>query len=557
MNTLRTAALVVTSLALPFGAWARAPSGLSGDIGYPEARRDSTVDHYFGTDVPAPYQWMENLDDPALARWVEAENKLTFTYLAKIPVRKWIQQRLKTLWNYPRTSTPTQVAGGRIFFSRNTGLQNQSVLYVQDSPGAEPRELLDPNALSPDGSIALLGAWPSPDGKYLAYSLSQGGSDWQTIHVRDVATGKDLPDAIQWVKFSGASWTTDDGGFFYARYPAPPAGHAISQQVVHQKLYYHRLGTPQSADVLIYARPDLPRWVIGADVSEDGRYLFVSLVNGTAPENELFYADLGRGHRPNVTARLKPLYTKNDAQYDPVGVVGGTLYLRTTLDAPKGRIVAARLANADPAHWREVVPEGDGVIQGASLADGRILVDDLTVAKSRLRLFATDGKALGRIGLPTLGTVGGISARNDSHVVYYGFMSFLYPTSVYAYDVKSGKSATFFEPKVDFDPSRYETRQVFYTSKDGTKVPMFIVVEEGREAGRDQSHHTLRVRRLRHHGHAELQPGAARVVRAGRRVRGGEPARRRHLRRGVASRRHARPQAERLRRFRLGRPLSH
>ncbi len=475
MNKTRITSLVLASLALALGACARAPSGPSGKIEYPQARRDSTVDHYFGTDVPVPYQWMENLDDSALARWVEAENEVTFAYLGKIPIRNWIHQRLTTLWNYAKTSTPRQVAGGRIFFSKNTGLQNQSVLYVQDSPGAEPRELLDPNTLSPDGSIALLGSRPSPDGKYLAYSLSQGGSDWQTIHVRDVATGKDLPDSVQWVKFSGASWTLDDGGFFYARYPAPPAGHAISQQVMNQKLYYHRLGTPQSKDLLVYARPDLPRWIIGADVSEDGRYLFVSLVNGTAPENELFYADLGRGRRPNVGARLRPLYTKNDAQYAPVGLVGGTLYLQTTLDAPKGRIVATRLSSPDPAHWREVVPEGDGVIQAASMADGRILVDYLAVAKSRLSLFGTDGKALGQIELPTLGSVAGISARNDSHTVYYGFTSFLYPTSAYAYDVESGKTTTFFQPKVDFDPSQYETKQVFYTSKDGTKVPMFIV----------------------------------------------------------------------------------
>ncbi len=471
--------LVPVALLFALAACSGAPSGPSGRIQYPEARRDSTVDHYFGTAVPAPYQWMENLDDTAVKNWVAAENKVTYAYLSKIPVRDWIHHRLTTLWNYAKESTPRQVEGGTIFFSKNTGLQNQSVLYVQDGPSATPRELIDPNSLSSDGSIALLGAVPSPDGKYLAYSLSQGGSDWMTIHVRDVATGKDLPDSIQWVKFSGPSWTLDDGGFFYSRYPEPPKGRAISHQVVNQKLYYHKLGTPQSSDVLIYARPDLPRWIVGGDVSENGHYLFVSLVNGTAPENELYYADLGNPRRPNVRARLKALYTKNDAQYSPVGMEGRTLFLHTTLDAPKGRIVATRLSNPDPAHWRVVVPEGEGVIQGASMADGRILVNRLVVAKSQLSLYGTDGKALGQVDFPTLGSVSGISARNDSHTVYYGFTSFLYPTSVYAYDVRTGKSTPLFRPKVDFDPSKYETKQVFYTSKDGTKVPMFIVAAKG------------------------------------------------------------------------------
>lgn len=479
MHQPRAASLVLTSVALTVAACARAPAGPSGLVQYPQARRDSTVDHYFGTAVPAPYQWMENLDDPALAQWVEAENQVTFSYLSKIPVRDWIRQRLTTLWNYAKEDTPEQVAGGRIFFSRNTGLQNQSIRYVQEGPGAEPRQLLDPNTLSPDGSVALLRTTPSPDGKYLAYALSQGGSDWTTIRVRNVATGEDLPDSVQWVKFSGPSWTTDDGGFFYSRYPTPPAGHAISQPVVNQTLYYHRLGTPQSADPLIYARPDLPSWIIRGQVSEDGRYLFVSLVNGTAPENELFYADLGNPGRPDVAAPLQPLYTQNDAQYAPVGNQGGTLFLQTTLDAPRGRVVATRLSDPDPAHWTEVVPEGDGVIQGASLADGRILVNDLVVAKSRLSFFGTDGKALGQIELPTLGSVSRISARDDSRTVYYGFTSFLYPTSVYAYDVESGASTPFFQPRVDFDPSQYDTKQVFYPSKDGTKVPLFIVAKKG------------------------------------------------------------------------------
>ena len=473
MGPFRTLAIVLPALAAAatFAHAQPAPSELK----YPPARRDTTVDDYFGTRVPAPYQWMENLDSPAVEQWVEAENKLTFSYLEKIPVRNWIKDRLTALWNYEREGTPEMVEGGRIFFSKNSGLQNQSVVYVQDSPTAAVRELLDPNKLSPDGSEALLGYQPSPRGVYLAYNLSQGGSDWLTIHVRDVASGKDLPDTIRWVKFSGLAWTEDGKGFFYSRYPEPPSGKAISQRVIDQKLYYHRLGTEQSADALVYARPDLPEWVIGGSVTEDGRYLFVYLQNGTAPQNELFYLDLGDPLKPSISGTPKPLYTKNDAEYTVVGHAGKTLFIQTTLDAPKRRIVAASLDQPEPAHWRVLVPEGEGVIQGATMAGGRILVDYQVVAKSRLSLFSTEGKPEGEIRLPALGSVSGISARNDSQTVYYGFTSFLYPESVYRHDLKQGTAEVFFKPKVNFDPSPYDLKQVFYPSKDGTKIPMFIV----------------------------------------------------------------------------------
>ncbi len=448
-------------------------------LSYPTAQRGKVVDNYSGTRVAAPYRWMENLDSPAVKQWVEAENNLTFSYLAKIPLRGWMNKRLTQLWNYAKESTPEQIAGEALFFSRNSGLQNQSVVYVQSSPSAKARVLLDPNTLSKDGSIALAFSVPSPDGKYLTYALSQGGSDWETIHVRDVATGKDLSDAVRWVKFSGISWTNDQKGFFYSRYPQPPKGKAISQAVVNQKLYYHRLDTPQSADKLIYARPDHPRWIIGGDVGEDGRYLFVYLVNGTSPNNELYYADLGNPQKPNIGAQLKPLYTENDAQYSPIGVSKGTLYLQTTLAAPKGRIVAAMLDDPASKHWRVVVPESEGVLKGATMADGRILANYQIVAKSEVRFFATDGKAQGTLALPGIGTVYGLSARNDSKTLYYGFTSYLYPSTVYRYDLASGKTSAFFKPDVAFDPSNYETKQVFYPSKDGTMIPMFIVARKG------------------------------------------------------------------------------
>ena len=465
-----------------------APASL-GALRYPAAQRDTTVDDYSGTRVPAPYQWMENLQSPALHRWVEAQNALTGAYLAKIPVRPWMRARLSQLWNYPREGTPLQVSGSRIFFRRNSGLQNQSVLYVRDSPTAAPRVLIDPNRLSPDGSIALADFEPSPDGRYLAYALSVGGSDWETLHVLDVSTGRTLSDAVRWVKFSNIAWTNDDGGFFYSRYPAPPRNNRINERLVDQALYYHALGEPQSADRLVYRRPDLPRWNIDGWVSEDGHYLFITLENGTAPRNELFYGDLRHAHHPGRTAGILPLFTRNDAQYGVVGEVHGTVYLQTTLQAPRQRIVAARLADPAPAHWRSVVPQGAGVIASAALAGGRLLVQWQDVAVSRLTLYSTAGRTLAELALPSLGSVVGLSARADSNSIYYAFTSFLSPASVYRYVVDRASTTTLFRPAVPFDASAYEIRQVFYASKDGTRVPMFIVAKRGLRL--DGSHPTI------------------------------------------------------------------
>jgi prolyl oligopeptidase len=445
---------------------------------YPVAARDQIVAEYFGTRVPAPYRWMENMQSPALHRWVAAENRLTDDYLAKIPVRGWMNRRLTQLWNYAKETTPLEVAGSRIFFRRNAGLQNQSVLYVQDSPSASPRVLIDPNTLSPDGSVALVDAQPSPDGRYLAYALSAGGSDWETLRVLDVSTGKTLPDSVQWVKFSNIAWTNADNGFFYSRYPTPRKGNQINQEVINQQLFFHSLGQPQSTDRLVYQRPDLPHWIIAGQVSEDGRYLFVSLVNGTAPENELYYADLGSPDRPDVGAKLAPLYTGNDAQYLAIGVQQGTLYLQTTLAAPKSRIVATHLSDPAPAHWRTVIPEGAGVIQQAAMAGGHLIVDTEIDATSRLTLYTTGGKRLRDLPLPTLGTVASISSRNDSNSIYFGFTSFLYPERIYRYEVRQASVQPVFTPRVRFDPTQYQTRLVFYRSKDGTRVPLFIVARK-------------------------------------------------------------------------------
>ncbi|MGH2448469.1 MAG: prolyl oligopeptidase family serine peptidase [Chloroflexota bacterium] len=470
------ARLIAASLVLAVSVAAASPPTQS--LHYRPARRDGIVDNYFGTRVPAPYQWMENMHSPALHRWVAAENRLTDGYLAKIPSRTWITRRLTQIWNYPKEETPVQVAGSRIFFMRNSGVQNQSVLYVQDSPSTSPRVLIDPNQLSPDGSLALTGFQPSPDGRYVAYALSKGGSDWETVRVLDVSTGKTLPDTLQWVKYSGMAWTHDDRGLFYSRFPTPAKGSGLYERNVNQQLYYHVLGKPQSADTLIYQRPGTSYWFVLGGVSEDGRYLFVALVKGAGVPDELYYADLGNPDRPDVTARLEPLYTHDDAQYSVVGVSRGTLYLETTLGAPRGRIVATTLADPAPAHWRTVVPEEEGVIRSASMADGRIIVRSELNAVSRLTLYTIGGKRLRDLPLPSLGTVTAVSSRDDSNTIYYGFTSFLYPQRIYRYEVQQGSTRTAFAPQVRFDPSQYEVRQVFYRSKDGTRVPMFIIARK-------------------------------------------------------------------------------
>jgi len=445
-------------------------------LAYPATTRDDVVNNYFGTKVAAPYEWMENLDSPAVKQWVDDENKLTFSYLDKIPQRDAVRQRLKQLWNYEKVSVPKMQAG-RLFFSKNTGLQNQSVVFEQDGPGGKPQELLDPNTLSPNGDIALLNYQPSDNGKLLAYALSQGGSDWETLHVRDLNDGKTLSDEVRYVKFSGISWTKDDKGFFYSRYPAPPAGAVISDRVHDQALYYHVLGAPQSNDKLIYARPDLPEWIVGSQVSEDGRYLFIVLVNGTSPNNELYYADLGDPKHPDIGASIKPLFTKNDAAYYPIGNLDDSIFLQTTRDAPRDRIVSFKLAA--PEQWNSVVPETRNVIESSLMADQRIVVKYLVDVKSEVQLFSSSGKPEGRVSLPGIGEVVGLSGRNDSKDLYYGFTSYLYPTTIYSYDLASGEDAVFFKPQLTFDSSRYETRQVFYHSKDGTRIPMFITFRKG------------------------------------------------------------------------------
>ena len=434
---------------------------------YPETRKVDVVDDHHGTQVADPYRWLEDQDGDETAAWVQAQNEVTFAYLETLPTRAGLRDRLTALWNYERYGTPWRVAN-RLFWYKNDGLQNQSVLYVQDD-GGEARVLLDPNTLSDDGTVALGGMGISDDGRYMAYSLSVSGSDWRTWYVRDIDTGQDLDDRVEWSKFSGASWAHDNSGFFYSRYDAPTAGDEFEQANYFQKVFFHRLGTPQSEDVLVYERPDQKEWGFGADVTEDGAYLILSVWKGTSQKNGVFYRDLTKS---GDVVELLPDF---DADYSFVGNDGPLFFFRTDLDAPRGRLIAIDTREPQRSNWREIIPQRDDVLQSASLTADRLVARYMRDAHDQIELHQLDGTFVREVELPSLGSVGGFGGRRDATETYYSFTSFLYPTVIYRYDFSSGTSEVFREPSIDFDFDAYTTEQVFYESKDGTRVPMFLV----------------------------------------------------------------------------------
>jgi len=443
----------------------------------PKAHTDSQVDDYFGTKVRDPYRWLENTDAADTKAWVAAENCVTFAYLARIPERARIRSRLTALWNYERFGVPSR-EGGKYVFSKNDGLQNQSVYYWQPTLAAEPKVLMDPNTLSHDGTVALT-AWDvSHDGRYFGYGTAAAGSDWNELHVRVIATGRDRPDLLRWVKFSGLSWTHDNAGFFYSRFPTP-TGNVLQSVVKNQRLYYHRLGTPQAADRLIYQRADRPDWGFSGSVTEDGRYLIVYVSLGTDSRNRVYYLDLRDPRRPRLTGRMVPLLDAFDASYGFVGNRGPVFYFTTNLDAPRSRLIAIDTRHPARADWKEIIPQSDQVLSGVTLVGGRFVAEYLVDAHSRLAVFAADGTPAGDITLPGLGTVGGVSGRADSPEMFYAYTSFLYPTTIFRYDVATGARSVWKAPRLAFDPGGYETEQVFYHSKDGTRVPMFLTHRRG------------------------------------------------------------------------------
>ena len=440
---------------------------------YPKTRRSDHVDVYHGVKVADPYRWLEDPDSDETKAWVEAQNKVTFGYLEGIPGRERIEERLTKLWNYERFGLPRK-RGGRYFYTRNDGLQNQSVLYVAESLDAEPRELLDPNTLSKDGTVALAGWQVTEDGKHLAYGLAAAGSDWREWKVKEVATGQDLTDHVKWVKFSGISWTPDGKGFFYSRYDEPKEGEEFTGTNYFQKLYFHRLGDPQAKDVLVYERKDQKEWGFDGEVTEDGRYLVITVWRGTERKNQVFYKDL-----KTPKGKVVELLAGFDAEYLFIGNDTSTFWLLTDLDAPLRRVIAIDVDNRDRANWKEVIPETEHVIRGMGLVGDRFIVSYLEDAKTRVKVFGLSGKFLDDVELPAIGTAGGFGERRKDTETFYSFTNFTTPSRIYRYDIQSGESTVFRKPDVDFEPADFETTQVFYHSKDGTRVPMFITHKKG------------------------------------------------------------------------------
>jgi prolyl oligopeptidase len=439
---------------------------------YPPARKSDQVDDYHGVKVADPYRWLEDLDSEETRNWVEAQNKLSFGFLESIPARAELKDRLTKLWNYEKYGIPFK-EGERYFYTRNSGLQNQAVLYTVTSLDAQPQLVLDPNTLSADGTVAVSGMQVSPDGKLLAYSLSASGSDWQEWKVRDVATGKDLSDHLKWVKFSGASWTRDSQGFFYSRYDEPK-GDTLKATNYFQKVYYHQIGTPQSDDLLIYERPDQKDWLFGGGVTDDGNYLVITAFQGTDVKTRVFYKDPKSSNAPVVK-----LLDDFDAAYYFVGNEGGRFWFQTDLQAPRGKIIEIDTARPARTNWKVVVPESKEALQSVGFVNHKFILNYLKDAYTQVKIHETNGKFVREVTFPGIGSAGGFGGRVTDKETFYSFTGFTTPTTIYRYDMVSGKSTVFREPRADFDPSLFETRQVFYTSKDGARVPMFITHKKG------------------------------------------------------------------------------
>jgi len=439
---------------------------------YPVARKGDQVDDYHGVKVADPYRWLEDLDSEETRRWVEEENKQTFAYLAEIPARTTIKERLTKLWNFEKYGVPFK-EGNRYFYSRNSGLQNQSVLYSVNSLDAEPQTLLDPNTLSTDGTVALSGTAVSDDGKLLAYSLSASGSDWQEWKVRDITTGKDLTDDLKWSKFSNASWTRDGSGFFYVRYDEPK-GDALKDTNYFQKLYFHKIGSPQSEDVLVYERPDQKDWLFDGKVSKDGNYLIITVSQGTDVKSRIYYKDLR-----TKDSQVVKLLDDFDAAYVFIGNDGPRFWFQTDVGAPRGKIIEIDTAKPERNNWKILVPETKETLQGVTVVDHKFIANYLKDAYTQVKIFGSTGKFIREVEFPTIGSAEGFGGEPDERETFYSFTSFTTPTTIYRYDMETGKSTVFRQPQVDFNPANFETKQVFYASKDGTKVPMFITYKKG------------------------------------------------------------------------------
>lgn len=462
----------------PTHAWGAWPEDRP--LAYPKARKADQVDRYHGIDVPDPYRWLEIPDSEETRSWIQAQNALTFRYLGKISQRAPIRRKLERLWNYERYSVPHK-EGGRYFYRKNDGLQNQSVLYTVAGLTGKPRVLLDPNRLSDQGTIALANYSISPDGSFMAYGLSTSGSDWMEWKIREVSTGKDLKEKLRWIKFSGASWDRDNRGFYYSRYDEPKGTPGPADTHYHQKLYYHRIGRPQSEDVLVYERPDRKEWGFSPRVTEDGNYLVIHVWEGTDRRNRVYIQAL-----EDPSSEVVPLLDDFDASYRFIGNDGPLFWFSTDLEAPRGRVIAVDIRRPGRSNWREVIPESAETLEQVSLVNHRFVATYLKDAYSRVRLFGLEGQSAGAIDLPGLGTVTGFDGKKDDTETFFGFAGFTTPLTIFHLDLESGRRRLFREPSVDFEARAYETRQVFYRSRDGTRVPMFLT--HRKDLSRERTH---------------------------------------------------------------------
>ena len=445
----------------------------NGTLKYPEAPRSSTTDDYHGTKVADPYRPLEDPDAPATRAWVEAENKVTFSFLEKIPQREPIRRRLTELWDFEKYDPPLR-EGNRFFFTYNTGLQNQKILYTCESLDDKPRVLLDPNTLSADGTVALAGISVSEDGRYLAFGIAAAGSDWNDWKVRDVATGTDLPDHLKWIKFSSVEWTPDSQGFFYGRFPEPRPGDDLKGANYYQKVYYHRLGSSQADDRLVWEDPEHKEWRAEPLVTDDGAYLIFVVEKGTDNKFRVLY-------RPLDQPDAKPIHLVGEfeADYTFIDNDGPVFWFKTNKNAPRGKVVAIDTRRPEPEHWIEIIPEAADTLESVDAVADHFLASYLKDAHTVVRVFDLKGRHVRDVDFPGLGTASGFRGKRKDKETFYGFNSFTTPATIYRYDVTSGQSKIWRKPALKYKPEDYETSQVFYTSKDGTKVPMFLSHKKG------------------------------------------------------------------------------
>lgn len=436
---------------------------------YPETERGNVVDNYHGTEVADPYRWLEDLDSEATRHWVEAQNALSQPRLEALPARPWLKERLTALWNYERFGIPRK-AGKYYYFTRNDGTQDQSVLYVTDSLTSLGKPIFDPNTASQDATIALSDFTPSPDGKLVAYAVSDGGTDWQIWKFRRADTGEDLPDTLNHTKFWGVSWARDGSGVYYSRYPARKNAPEDSRgdDAGRPDVYFHKLGEPQSRDKLVYRVTDHPTHVPQGTVTEDGRYLIITLNEGELA-NGVDVLDLRKSG-----ARAKPLFSKWDALYYFVGSAGDELYFYTTNTAERGRVIRVNVNRPDPAAWRTVIPEADISLESVHLVGGRLIANYVKDAHGLVRLYETDGRLVGEVPLPGIGTVSGFEGESTDRETFFSYADYVTPAAIYHYDPRANKAEEWRTPHLPADTDVYVTEQVFYQSKDGTRVPMFI-----------------------------------------------------------------------------------